>query len=55
MTGVGACYATFREREWQRLERDEGVVELELTAAMLARHMPASGRILDIGGGPRCG
>ncbi|HEY9483469.1 MAG TPA: class I SAM-dependent methyltransferase [Micromonosporaceae bacterium] len=51
-TAVGAYYATFRDREWQRLERDEGVVEFEVTAAMLARHLPASGRILDVGGGP---
>jgi hypothetical protein len=47
---VGAYYATFREREWQRLERDEGVVEFGVTTAMLARHLPESGRILDIGG-----
>ena len=51
-TDVGAYYATFRDREWQRLERDEGVVEFEVTTAMLTRHLPASGRILDIGGGP---
>lgn len=51
-TAVGAYYAAFRDREWQRLERDEGVVEFEVTAAMLARHLPASGRILDVGGGP---
>jgi S-adenosylmethionine-dependent methyltransferase len=52
MTDVGAYYATFGDREWQRLERDEGVIEFEVTTAMLARHLPASGRILDIGGGP---
>ena len=51
-TDVGTYYATFGDREWQRLERDEGVVEFEVTAAILARHLPASGRILDIGGGP---
>ncbi len=51
-TAVGAYYAAFRDREWQRLERDEGVVEFEVTTAMLTRHLPASGRILDIGGGP---
>jgi len=52
MTDVAAYYATFGDREWQRLERDEGVLEFEVTTAMLARHLPASGRILDIGGGP---
>jgi SAM-dependent methyltransferase len=51
-TDVGAYYATFPDREWQRLERDEGVVEFDVTTAMLARHLPDSGRILDIGGGP---
>lgn len=51
-TDVGGYYATFREREWQRLERDEGVVEFDVTTAMLARHLPECGRILDIGGGP---
>ncbi len=51
-TDVGAYYATFRDREWQRLERDEGAVEFDVTAAMLTRHLPACGRILDIGGGP---
>jgi len=50
-TDVGAYYATFPDREWQRLERDEGVVEFDVTTAMLARHLPDSGRILDIGGG----
>lgn len=38
-TDVGAYYATFRDREWQRLERDEGVVEFDVTAAMLARDL----------------
>jgi SAM-dependent methyltransferase len=51
-TDVGDYYAAFGDRQWQRLERDEGVVEFEVTTAMVARHLPASGRILDIGGGP---
>jgi SAM-dependent methyltransferase len=51
-TEVGAYYAAFGDREWQRLERDEGAVEFEVTTAMLARHLPTSGRVLDIGGGP---
>jgi hypothetical protein len=33
MTDVGGYYATFGDREWQRLERDEGVVEFDVTTA----------------------
>ena len=30
-TDVGGYYAAFGDGEWQRLERDEGVVEFEVT------------------------
>lgn len=49
---VRAYYASFGEREWQRLEWAEGVVEFAVTTEMLARHLRPSGRVLDIGGGP---
>ncbi len=50
---VRAYYATFGEREWQRLTNpDDGAVEFTLTKQLLARYLPPSGRILDVGGGP---
>ena len=49
---VRAYYASFGDREWQRLEWAEGVVEFAVTTEMLARHLPSSGHVLDIGGGP---
>ncbi len=50
---VRAYYASFGEREWQRLTNpDDGAVEFALTKQFLARYLPASGRILDLGGGP---
>ncbi len=49
---VCAYYASFGEREWQRMEWAEGVVEFAVTTEMLTRHLPATGRVLDIGGGP---
>jgi SAM-dependent methyltransferase len=50
---VRAYYASFGEREWQRLTNpDDGAVEFALTKQFLARYLPLSGRILDLGGGP---
>ena len=50
---VRAYYAAFGEREWQRLTNpDDGAVEFALTKQFLARYLPPSGRILDLGGGP---
>lgn len=50
---VRAYYATFAEREWQRLTNsDDGAIEYLLTCAMLERHLPRTGRMLDLGGGP---
>ncbi len=49
---VRAYYAAFAEREWQRLTNtDDGAIEYALTCTMLEQYLPASGRILDIGGG----
>ena len=50
---VRAYYASFGEREWQRLTNpDDGAVEFALTKRLLATHLPPSGRVLDLGGGP---
>src|SRR5689334_16386172 len=50
---VRAYYASFGEREWQRLTNpDDGAVEFALTKKLLATYLPPSGRILDLGGGP---
>jgi SAM-dependent methyltransferase len=50
---VRAYYASFGEREWQRLTNpDDGAVEFALTKRLLASYLPQSGRILDLGGGP---
>lgn len=50
---VRAYYASFGEREWQRLTNpDDGAVEFALTKALLTRYLPPSGRVLDLGGGP---
>jgi SAM-dependent methyltransferase len=50
---VRAYYASFGEREWQRLTNpDDGAIEFALTKQLLARYLPPSGRILDLGGGP---
>jgi SAM-dependent methyltransferase len=50
---VRAYYASFGEREWQRLTNpDDGAVEFALTKELLATYLPPSGRILDLGGGP---
>jgi len=50
---VRAYYASFGEREWQRLTNpDDGAVEFALTKQFLATYLPPSGHILDLGGGP---
>lgn len=50
---VRAYYAAFAEREWHRLTNpDDGAIEFALTCSMLERHLPSSGRVLDVGGGP---
>jgi len=49
---VRAYYASFGENEWHRLSWPEGAIEFAVTTYALNRHLPPSGRILDIGGGP---
>jgi S-adenosylmethionine-dependent methyltransferase len=50
---VRAYYATFGEREWQRLTNpDDGAIEFALTQRLLATYLPPFGRILDLGRGP---
>lgn len=50
---VRAYYASFGEREWQRLTNpDDGAVEFALTKQLLATYLPPSGRVLDLAGGP---
>src|SRR5260221_8435370 len=45
-------YAAFDEREWARLVQPEGVLEFAVTTRALETHLPARGRVLDLGGGP---
>jgi SAM-dependent methyltransferase len=50
---VRAYYAHFGEREWLRLVNpNDGAVEFAITCHMLSSYLPATGRVLDIGGGP---
>jgi ubiquinone/menaquinone biosynthesis C-methylase UbiE len=49
---VRQYYAAFGEMEWERLDRAEGVIEFLVNTHFLARHLPAGGRVLDLGGGP---
>jgi ubiquinone/menaquinone biosynthesis C-methylase UbiE len=50
---VREYYAQFGEREWLRLcNAEDGAIEFAVTCHGLAAHLPRSGRILDIGGGP---
>lgn len=50
---VREYYAQFGEREWLRLcNAEDGAIEFAVTCHALATHLPKSGRILDIGGGP---
>lgn len=49
---VRAYYASFHEREWERLDRPEGIIEFAVVTDALGRHLRPRERILDIGGGP---
>jgi S-adenosylmethionine-dependent methyltransferase len=49
---VRKYYASFDRRESQRLLTAEGRLEFGLTTRLLQPHLPAKGRILDLGGGP---
>lgn len=49
---VRQYYAAFGENEWHRLTRPEGIIEFAITTHALQKHLPRSGRILDVGGGP---
>lgn len=51
-TGAKDYYASFHRREWERLETGKGRLEFEITRSLIAEALPASGHILDIGGGP---
>lgn len=44
-------YASFAEREWDRLTWPEGQLEAAITQDAFARHLPKNARILDLGGG----
>lgn len=45
-------YASFHEREMNRLLTAEGRLEFALTTRLLSPRLPVAGRVLDIGGGP---
>jgi 2-polyprenyl-3-methyl-5-hydroxy-6-metoxy-1,4-benzoquinol methylase len=50
---VRAYYASFREREWARLENPaDGAVEFAITCYTLGMYLPPEARVLDIGGRP---
>ncbi len=50
---VRAYYAQFGEREWARLTHPtDGAVEYAVNRQLLAAHLPPTGRVLDLGGGP---
>lgn len=50
---VREYYAHFDRREWHRLaDTGEGAIEFAITCRALIRHLPSSGRVLDLGGGP---
>ena len=49
---VREYYATFGQGEWHRLLTSEGRLEFAITTALLDQHLPSTGRVLDIGGGP---
>jgi SAM-dependent methyltransferase len=52
MDAVRDYYAAFHRRELDRLLTPEGRLEFALTTRLLQPHLPSSGRVLDIGGGP---
>jgi len=47
---VRAYYSAFDE--WARLDAPAGALELARTLQILGEHLPAAGRVLDLGGGP---
>ncbi len=49
---VRAYYRSFDDREWKRLDRAEGIIEFAVNTHFLQAHLPPSGRVLDLGGGP---
>ena len=50
---VERYYATFGEREWERLDVTSiGAIEYAVTLHALETHLPPDGRVLDLGGGP---
>ena len=53
MENVAAHYNRLASYEWERLAQDPyHSLELRGTMAALAEHLPRTGRVLDIGGGP---
>jgi SAM-dependent methyltransferase len=50
---VRRYYASFGEREWERLDAPaDGQVEFAVHRHAIGRYLPAGARVLDIGGGP---
>jgi S-adenosylmethionine-dependent methyltransferase len=50
---VRTYYASFGEREWSRLENPtDGALEFAITCHTLAKYLPPTARVLDIGAGP---
>lgn len=50
---VRRYYEAFGEREWQRLaDPADGAIEFAVTCHALETHLPSTGRVLDLGGGP---
>lgn len=47
---IAQFYDDAPQQEWDRL--GEGIIEYDLTAALMARHIRPGDRVLDIGGGP---
>lgn len=46
-------YAQFGEREWDRLSHPaDGAIEFAVNCRLLTAHLPPTGRVLDLGGGP---
>jgi ubiquinone/menaquinone biosynthesis C-methylase UbiE len=49
---VRAYYRSFDQREWERLDRAEGIIEFAVNTHFLQAHLPPHGHVLDLGGGP---
>jgi SAM-dependent methyltransferase len=50
---VRAYYAQAAEREWTRLTHPtDGALEYAVNCQLLSAHLPPTGRVLDMGGGP---